>query len=290
MSDSAARDQEEDKVIMVSDVARAFFEAAARRTICVELPEEETRGRGDVGLLLQSLCGTRDASANFQEEVRKVLTQGGSSKEASTTPALTTKRRVGKKAMVHADDFISSGSRKSLRWFGQVLEGRFEVSTVVVGDGREEKVQETVLNRIIRDHEGWHCEADQRHGELTVKALNLQMAKSVQTPGEDEKMWQEEEDRECLNNQNASQYWALAARTNNLALGRLDIQYAVKEICREMSNPTRGDLRRLRWLGRYLGSFEIQDARGEPAGYTDSEWAVCRKTARSTSGGAILRG
>ena len=45
-------------------------------------------------------------------------------------------------------------------------------------------MQETkVLNRIIRmDHEGWHYEADQRHGEVIVKALNLQEAESVQTP------------------------------------------------------------------------------------------------------------
>ena len=36
ISDAATQDQEEDKVIMVNDVARAFFEAPARRTICVE--------------------------------------------------------------------------------------------------------------------------------------------------------------------------------------------------------------------------------------------------------------
>ena len=39
---------------MVNDVARAFFEAPARRTICVELREEETHEGDDVGLLLQS--------------------------------------------------------------------------------------------------------------------------------------------------------------------------------------------------------------------------------------------
>ena len=50
---------------MVSDAARALFEAPARRTICVELPEEETHGGDDVGLLLQSLYTTSDASANF---------------------------------------------------------------------------------------------------------------------------------------------------------------------------------------------------------------------------------
>ena len=71
-------------------------------------------------------------------------------------------------------------NKKALRWFGQVLESRFEISTVAVGDG-EEEVQETkVLNRIIRmDHDGWHYEADQRHGEFIVNASNLQEATSV---------------------------------------------------------------------------------------------------------------
>ena len=43
----------EEKVIMVNDVARAFFEAPARRLICVELPEEARGQSGDdeVGLL-----------------------------------------------------------------------------------------------------------------------------------------------------------------------------------------------------------------------------------------------
>ena len=92
ISDAATRDQEEDKVIMVNDVARAFFEAPARRTICVELPEEETHEGDDVGLLLQSFYGTRDASANFQEEVRKVLTKAGF-KRGKYNPARTTMRR-----------------------------------------------------------------------------------------------------------------------------------------------------------------------------------------------------
>ena len=54
----------------------------------------------------------------------------------------------------------------------------------------------------------------------------------MSTPGGNEKSWQEEEDRERLNNQDASQYRALAAGANYLALDRTDVQYAVKEICR----------------------------------------------------------
>ena len=164
-----------------------------------------------------------------------MLTKAGF-KRGKYNPSTYYHEKVGIKEMVHGDDFVSSGSRKSLRWFRQVLESKFEVSTVVVGDGREEEEEEhetRFSNKIIWiDHDGWRCEADQRHGELIVKALNLQEAKSVQTPGEDEKSWQEEDiNRECFNNQDASQYRALA-RANYLALDRPDIQYAVKEICR----------------------------------------------------------
>ena len=65
------------KVIMVNDVARAFFEAPMKRTVCVELPEEalteeeRSTGKRVVGVLQMSLYGTRDAAANFQAEVGK---------------------------------------------------------------------------------------------------------------------------------------------------------------------------------------------------------------------------
>ena len=63
----------EDKVIMVNDEARAFFEAPMRRDICVELPAEAGEGEDVVGHLIMSLYGTRDAAANFQEEVRSFM-------------------------------------------------------------------------------------------------------------------------------------------------------------------------------------------------------------------------
>ena len=186
--------------------------------------------------MTSDFCWTRDASAHFREEVRKVLTKAGL-KIGKYNPSTHYHEKVDIKAMVHGDDFTSSWSRKSLRRFKQVLECRFGISTVVVGDGREEVHETKVVNRIIRmDREGWHCEADQRHGELIVKALNLHEAKSVSTPGRNEKSWQEEEDRERLNNQDASQYRALAASAY-LALDRTDVQYAFKEMCRGDEQP-----------------------------------------------------
>ena len=88
-----------------------------------------------------------------------------------------------------------------------------------------------------------------------------------------------------------------AARANYLSLDRADIQFAVKEICRGMANPTKGDGRKLRRLGRYLKDsprcvmeYPYQGVVEELSGYSDSDWAGCRRTAKSTSGGAIMRG
>ena len=63
------------KVIMINDVARAFFEAPATRNICIEIPKEDLseadRRHDKVGHLRMSLYGTRDAAMNWQEEVAK---------------------------------------------------------------------------------------------------------------------------------------------------------------------------------------------------------------------------
>ena len=60
---------------MVNDVARAFFEAKAIRRLSVELPSEcaESCGGNKVGLLRQSLYGTRGAAMNWQEEVAREM-------------------------------------------------------------------------------------------------------------------------------------------------------------------------------------------------------------------------
>ena len=59
-------------MIMLNDVSRAFFEAPMQRCLCIELPEEvmtpEDRRRDVVGLLHQSLYGTRDAAATYRKK------------------------------------------------------------------------------------------------------------------------------------------------------------------------------------------------------------------------------
>ena len=85
-------EEEQEKVIMENDVARALFEAKAIRKLCVELPSECAEGCGgrNVGLLRQSLYGTRDAAMNWQEDVAREMRGWG-----QHNPCLYTHREEG---------------------------------------------------------------------------------------------------------------------------------------------------------------------------------------------------
>ncbi len=100
-----------------------------------------------------------------------------------------------------------------------------------------------------------------------------------------------------LSKEEATEYRALATSANYLGADCADIQYAVKEICRGMARPTVGDKRKLKRLARYLVGkprvvleYPFQAPEAELVGYSDSDWAGCKKTAKSTSGGMIMRG
>ena len=148
------------------------------------------------------------------------------------------------------------------------------------------------MSRIMRyTKEDWEYEADQRHGEVIVEAMNLKGATGVKSPGEESKSWAEEEEERLLEPQVAREYRAVAARANFLSLDRSDIQYATKEACRGMANPTVGDKRKMKRLARYLiekprvvWKFAFQEEPCEVKGFSDSDWAGCKKTAKSSSG------
>ena len=121
--------------------------------------------------------------------------------------------------------------------------GQFGIKTKKVGLGPDEVQEERVLNCVIRVTEnGWEMEADQRHVDIVVQELGLQDAKPVSTPrskDDVEKMLAEMDSP--LPPKEATQYRALAARLDYLALDGADIQSATKEVAKYMSSPSQGN-------------------------------------------------
>lgn len=109
-----------------------------------------------------------------------------------------------------------------------------------------------------------------------------------------------EEDPE-LDGPEASRFRAVAATANYLGIDRADLQFAGKEACRDMSRPRASSLSKLKRIGRYLLEYPRAIWRfkasvkgvGVPSvidAYSDSDWAGCRVSRRSTGGGLLVVG
>ena len=100
-----------------------------------------------------------------------------------------------------------------------------------------------------------------------------------------------------LGAEDATMYRALSARCNYLAQDRPDIGFASKELCRDFSNPNLNSFKKLKRLARYLAGLprllyhhKWQDAPEGVDIYVDTDFAGCKETRRSTSGGAVMVG
>ena len=87
------------------------------------------------------------------------------------------------------------------------------------------------------------------------------------------------------------------ARANYLALDRPDICFPVKELCRRMSAPTVADWEHLMRLCKFLVAkrrlvqkFPFQAEVKSLSSFGDADFAGCRWTRKSTSGGCITLG
>ncbi|MDA8583520.1 hypothetical protein N9L68_04785 [bacterium] len=284
------------KVLMINDVSRAFSEAPATRDICVELPPEDVtdaeRRHEMVGRLRSILYGTRDAATHWQEEVAKEMIKARF-KRGKYIPCLYFQEGRNLRTFLHGDDIATVGTKEEVKWLKDVLEKRLEINTNCVspaaarlggsrssaasgpsrkttnGAAMQEGSESRLLNWVVRcTLEGWEVEPDQRHADLILQDLMLSRANGLRSPG-----------------------------ANYLAADRLDLMYAVKVLCLGMARPTKLHWHKLKRLGRCLVEhgritmrYNLQGHEPDITGHSESDWAGCRVTGKSTSGGALMIG
>ena len=117
------------------------------------------------------------------------------------------------------------------------------------------------------------------------------------TPGVKRTSGDDDDGEEELSGQEATTHRAVAARAMFLAQDRADIGYAFKELSRRMSKPKARDMKDMKRLGRYMIGkgrvqvrFERQDKCNVIDIWTDTDYAGCTETRKSTSGGLALLG
>ena len=89
----------------------------------------------------------------------------------------------------------------------------------------------------------------------------------------------------------------LAATAKFLAIDRGDIVYCAKELTRHMARPTTADWEKMARFGRYLTNrprvqlwYKFQETPCQLETFSDTDWAGCRRTRRSTTGGYTVAG
>ena len=312
------------KTLIAVDVSRAYMYAKCRSEMYVEMCSEAYEENGDEKCcwkLEKAMYGTRSAAQDWQYEIRrKMLSMGYLQGKSSPCVFYNPSSEVA--CLVHGDDFLAVGEELALKQFKEQLAKDWKVKHTHIGEAEHLGKHMRVLNRIIRVHprRGLTIEPDPRHAEILIKELDADSGRRVTTPMAKENVKESVEyvtndihektknrriegntnrtnDHDKLDDAQATKYRALVARANYLAVDRGDIAFCTKELARCMSAPSQHDWERLRRLARYLRHksrcllwYVYQDSASEVICFTDSDWAGCRKTRRSTSGGCILWG
>ena len=160
LSDFASGYKDGDE-IKIMDVQSAFLYGKARRTIYIELPEQDEKfGRNFVGKLERALYGTRDASLIWQEELRTILEQMGF--ESSVLEPSIYFHSNGVKIMVHVDDFLGTGPGKYLNDLEEKLLKKYEIKVNTLSP-KLAKSGEYLGRRIHWGEEGLEIEGDPKH-------------------------------------------------------------------------------------------------------------------------------
>jgi hypothetical protein len=281
------------------DIKRAYFNAKIDEhdpPVFVDLPPEDKDHEHMCARLLRHMYGTRMAADGWQEEYSTLLISLGF-RQGTASPNVFHQPEHGIACSVHGDDFASSGPATALDWMETEIGKQYEITIGPrLGPGPNDAKEGRALNRVIRWCDaGIEYEADPRQAERLISECGLEGSKPLGTPGIRATFTELEGDKE-LPPQLKTAFRGAAARGNYLSADRIDAMFACKEICRYMSAPTEHSWQALKRICRFLNGlprlvyvYPHQEVHSIDV-HTDTDWAGCPRTRKSTSGGCVLFG
>ena len=297
------RNDGRERKTMYLDVKKAHLAPLCEQDVYVDLPAEAKVTEDECGKLIHWLYGCRPAAQVWEEHYSKLLKDHGFKRLQSVPVAFVhdTRDLMG---VVHGDDFVFVGLDEDLDFVLKVLSGEYGVKNrgrLGKGPGDVRKIDMLGRNIEVTDF-GVTWEGDPRHQALLEKHFGMNDATKVLTkngyPDAVEQGGQQTEDAP-LTVSEAKTYRMLAARLNFMAQDNPMLQYPAKEVCRFMSDPKSADFVTIKRLVRFLKGlgvvklhYELQEEHEAQriAVFVDSDWAGCRRTRRSTSGGVLKVG
>jgi hypothetical protein len=298
VADGAIRkDRKKGKVkLMFIDVKKAHLNGKLKddEFAYVQLPPE---AGGGVARLRRWLYGMRPAAQAWERAYTEKLTGEGFVRgSASSVVFVNPETEV--RCVVWGDDFTFLGREGDLKHMEKVMSEWYEVKVRgIVGPDPHDLSEIRILNRTLRwKQEGIELEADSKHVKTIIDEVGLK----ADSKGSDSPLPKDfcaTDGDVALGGQQAHAYRRIAALVNYLALDRIDLQFSAGVLGRTASRPTERSWTNLKRVARYLVKhprvvYKFYYCGVEEAltlvGYSDSDWAGCKDSRRSVSGGVVL--
>ena len=200
---------------------------------------------------------------------------------------------------VHGDDFTLCGLKSDLVKVQGWMKEWFEITVrAVLGDDYDDQKEVSILGRLVKwTDSGFEYEADPKHRKILMDYFALEENSRGASNNGDKEDKVEEWKSEELTPAQVTEFRGLAARLNFLSQDSPDLQFPIKQCCRDMANPKMGSFAGLKKIARYLverkrvvWKFEWQDECGYAYLATDSDWGGNVNDRRSSSGGVWMLG
>jgi hypothetical protein len=292
--------------VTLTDISSAFLNAklAEGDLFAVEPPPEyQNMTRDTVWVLEKALYGLRGAPKYWQDHLVGFLVKQGFDRLTSDSAVFVLRSGNQPKLIVvaHVDDLSIVGDLSDRLKLIEALKGEFTLKhcTHVEREGDEAVF---VGKKLVKVKGGFAVRTVREYVEKLVKELGLgrAAAKPAATPGGVSALLPNEAEFLCA--EEHSLFRRHVGQLLWLSSERPDVQFAVKRLSQVLTAPTVADLQSLKRLGRYLlGTIETELLYVMPAGssaaeevpleiFVDSDWAGCKATRRSTSGGLVRVG
>ena len=295
------RDDGIERTSMYLDVKNAHLAPLCKEDVYVELPAEAGAASDEVGKLVHWLYGCRQAAQAWEEHYSALLVSRGF-KRMKSVPVVFVHEERGMSGAVHGDDFVWEGQDKDLDWVLKVMQDQYELKNRGrLGFGPNDVRKIDILGRTVElTDKGITWQGDPRHQKLLEEYFGMDENTKVLTKnGYDDEPDTEEQPKGDLSAEECKAFRGLAARLNYMAQDNLLVHFPAKEICKNMAKPKSGDFAKIKRVVRFLkgvgpvkilyewqSELEARDA----TVIVDSDWAGCKETRKSTSGGVLKVG
>ena len=272
-----------EKKLLFIDARKAHLNPPCTEDVYIELPQEAGCGANTCGKLNFWLYGCRAAAQAWENWYASKFAETDFVR-GEACPVIFRHHGRDVDCVVHGDDFIILGDHSQLDWITAKMHEWFEIKVRArIGASPADHKEVVILGRILQWHSwGLSLRADPRHRRLVLEHFGFgSSTKALSVNGIPETDAELEEIEEKLDKVQIHDYRAICARMNFASQDCPNIQFAIKELCRDMSSPSARSIQRLKRHARHWISwvdvsitFPWREEVDSLSVYVDSNWAV----------------